>query len=352
MRSLLKPEGILYVGVPGLYTWDKDILFQQAHTYQFNATTLTYVMECCGFEEYYSDEHVTSLWIKSDIFRSKDKPPKHEVKNVWSSLNGKKIRVPEIRTTNKFPVKMRREQIQKALSYKWPDISDLVGVHKGAVTIIGGGPSVESYVDKIKSNGGLIICIERMYQWCINNAIVPDYVVALDADEDLIESFSNPLPTSTFLVSVQCPSSVFDALQDVPHYIFNTPQLHMDMAKFWADNGYNRVAQVNAGGSVTIGAMAISFMFGCKDLHIFGFDCHITNGNYAEGITGVGAINKSYQVDIGDRVFTTTTAYISFAQQFFEIARIAKEQDKLNSVKVYGDSLVNAMSIEDIRGLT
>ena len=53
IRNLLTADGYLYIEVPGLYQWSNDILFQNAHNWQFNTRTLTYVMNACGWEGIY-----------------------------------------------------------------------------------------------------------------------------------------------------------------------------------------------------------------------------------------------------------------------------------------------------------
>ena len=354
IKALLSENGTLYVGVPGLYTWDKDLLFQNAHTYQFTAATLTYLMETSGFDELYCDEHITSLWQPTDVARSRKDVPKQEIPQIWNHLFSEKRRVPQIRTVNKFPIFERRENIRKALSLGFRNIHPLIDSRAGSqAVIIGGGPSVDGEVDKIHAlieRGAVVIAIERMYQWCLDNGIVPTYVVALDASEDVKESFQQTHPGVTHLVSVQCPPSVFELLSKENTYIFNTPQRGISMADLWDDHDYDTVTVINAGGSVTICAMSIAMTLGMKDLHIFGFDCHVTNGNYAKSITGVGAISHVYEVEIGERIFKTTSPYLSFAQQFFEILKMARELNQIGMVRVYGDSLVAHMSLEDING--
>lgn len=354
IKALLSESGTLYVGVPGLYTTDRDILFQNAHAYQFTAATLAYVMETNGFDEIYCDEHIASLWQINDVTRSKKDVPKQELKQIWDHLFGERRRVPQIRTVNKFPVAERRENIRKALSLGFQNIHPLIDSHPGGdAVIIGGGPSVDGEVDKIIAlveRGATVIAIERMYQWCLDHHIVPKYVVALDASEDVCESFHDTHPGVTHLVSVQCPPSVFGLLKKENTYIFNTPQRGINMADHWDDGNYDVVTVINAGGSVTICAMSIALTLGMRDLHIFGFDCHVTEGNYAKNITGVGSISHVYEIEIGEKVFKTTSPYLSFAQQFFEIIKMARANEMIGKVKVYGDSLVNHMSIEDIRG--
>jgi len=85
-------------------------------------------------------------------------------------------------------------------------------------------------------------------------------------------------------------------------------------------------------------------------LHVFGFDCHITNGGYANGIVGRGLQSDFIKLRIEGRDFESTYPYLLFAQQFFILKKFGEDAGLLKSVKIYGDSLVNAMSKQDLRG--
>ncbi len=49
---------------------------------------------------------------------------------------------------------------------------------------------INNYINKIKemkNEGCVIISIDRMYKWCLDNGIIPDYVVAIDGSADVVE---------------------------------------------------------------------------------------------------------------------------------------------------------------------
>jgi SAM-dependent methyltransferase len=75
VKRLLKPDGILYVGVPGLKdlmtgTYNMDLMqyLQNAHVYHFTLTTLVNTILPVGFELVHGDEVVHS------VFRTTDSP--------------------------------------------------------------------------------------------------------------------------------------------------------------------------------------------------------------------------------------------------------------------------------------
>lgn len=355
IRSMMTDNGMLFLRAPSLFTWRYEVLFQNAHTYQFTAGTLAYVMECCGFEEVYLNERIDSLWRKSDEFRSRKAIDRDEVYRVMKFISGDKQLMPVIKTINKFPLAQRRANLKLALATGLPDLRELrLGrpLQDRPSVIIGGGPSVEfhvEHIEQLRQSGAAVFAIERMLPWCLNHGFAPDYVVTMDASDDVVEAFHTLPTTSAYLVATQCQPAVYDKLKNCSVYLFNTPQKGISMADLWDDANREYVTQVNAGGSVTLCAMSLAMTLASKDLHIFGFDCHVTNGGYATGIAGVGEQLHTYEVRIDgtDRLFRVTSPYVSFAQQFFRLMEMARREGHLRSAKVYGDSLVKVLHRPD-----
>lgn len=85
IRSLIKPDGLIYVEVPGLYDWvagncSGDVLgyLQNAHTYHFTPATLDYVMGCAGFRRVAGDDYIRSLYAPIGNKRSISNVPAGE----------------------------------------------------------------------------------------------------------------------------------------------------------------------------------------------------------------------------------------------------------------------------------
>jgi 2-polyprenyl-3-methyl-5-hydroxy-6-metoxy-1,4-benzoquinol methylase len=356
---LLKPTGVLYLAMPGLKVSNQDRLWQSAHTYQFTYDTLTYVMECHGYEALYCDENIASLWQYAGLTRSLETVHPKAFQEAWECIVTDRRRIPEIKAYNKFPVAQRKANIQQMLAKRMPDIVVLEGVERGhRGVIICGGPSIEGQVEVLKQQiaaGAVVVAIERMVDWCITHAIVPDYAIVLDASDDVMESVSNPVSGVRYIVATQVNPRVMDELAGCEVYIFNSPHNGIPVSDYWDTNGYTQCVILNAGGSVSLAAMSLCFFLGMRQLEIFGFDCHITQGDYAPGITGIGTIHNSYEVEIGtgaaQRVFRTTSPYLAFAQQFFLLVNIARQQHLVDSVNLHGDSLITAMGMAYLQEL-
>jgi 2-polyprenyl-3-methyl-5-hydroxy-6-metoxy-1,4-benzoquinol methylase len=350
IRALLKDEGLVYISCPGLFMFELTEIFQNAHPWQFTAETLVYVMECCGFEEIRCDHGIVSLWKKSEIYRDKDDRPTKFLRDIWNYLYQKGTRfIPHVRTVNKFSKANRQASVVASTSRGLPEITDVIDRHVGQKAIIvSGGPSVDGQretITRLKVHGAVLICIERMYPWCHAQGFTPDYVVIQDASDDVTEALTDLRPGSIFLASSQCPPAVFDALEGHPTYFFHTSH---DLSDAVRTGPGPKGVLLNAGGSVSLCSLSLAMLMGIQEVHVCGFDCHVTNGGYAQGIAGVGEQADFIQVKIDGRAFRTTPTYLAFAQQFFDLYEIGKRDGLLEKITVYGDSMITAMSREPI----
>ena len=351
VRDLLKPNGLLYVALPGLLNADLHYLFQNAHPWQFTAETLTYVMQCCGFEEIQCNHDITSLWRKTDEYRAKSNTPDAFIRDIELFLfqRGKRY-IPKVRTGCKFPLKDRQVSVRSAIARKLPTCTDLIDKHVGrSAIILGGGPSADAYVETIRQfqrDGSILISVERMARWCLQHDLTPDYIVTMDASDDVLDAFQAIPIGSIHLVASQCQPAVLDRLAGETVYLVHNSEHDLDIDELMGHTDHCTI--VNAGGSVTLASWSLSMLMGMQTTAFFGFDCHVTNGGYAKGIAGVGEQKELLPVKIKDRAFTTTLSYLAFAQQFFQLKDQGEKQGVLKSVKVYGDSLVTSMSVHPI----
>lgn len=355
IRDLLADDGILYVGVPSLYVYDVIGMIQNAHNYQFNSNTLCYMMGVCGFDNYHVDELIRSIWHKSD-YQDRKKTMDGEYQYIYSFLYRKddKYLMPNIRMNCKFPLKEIRNNMNYTINVGISEIGELVNINPDSEAIlINGGPSINDYIDKIKelkSCGAKVYSIERMYQWCLKHDIVPDYIVALDASDDVIESFTTLHKDTTHLIVSHVKKEIVDSLKGYKVYYYNLKPKGIDYPKIYSGIDIKRLTFVNSGASVSLCCFNIAMTLGARRFHMFGFDCHVTNGKYANGITGVGDVEDVLKVEIDGRQFITTTQYYAFMQQFFHMYQIGKGCEMLESIKLYGDSMVKYAAKIDIDG--
>jgi len=349
MRQLLTPQGVLYIAVPGIHATSITGMFQLAHVYHFTASTLEYVMQCEGWMALMLGEQIFSFWKPTAVRREKTEVSPTAVQDVADTLGSNPTRIPELRTYNKFPVKLQRQNVQAVLASGIPDFSAIRNAEQGkAAVIIGGGPSVEGQVETIQrliADGCKVVAIERMAGWCQAHGIVPEYLSVLDASEDVPSSLQGIHPETVCITATQCGQAVVDVLASHQRvYSYSCPSGCLNLPTLFEQAVSFKQTVLNAGGSVTLSCMTIAMALGMQTLHIFGFDCHVGQGAYATGITGVGVETPRYlEVEVDGQPFTTTGAYLSFAQQFFPLMETARVMGFVKSINIYGDSLVTAM---------
>ncbi len=351
-KRLLNPNGVLYIGLPGIQATPIRQMFQTAHVYHFVSDTLEYVMECEGWRCLKIDEQIVSLWTPQPFKRVKTDRPHWTARNVWDILGANPAKIQEPRTYNKFPVKMQRENVQAVLASGLPDFSAIRDRERGhQAIIIGGGPSVDGQIETIQAlvaQGHKVVAIERMASWCHAHGIIPDYVVVMDASEDVPSSLQHIHPETVCITATQCGQAVVDALKGhAQTYCFSAPTSSLNLPTLFEQAVHGKQTVLCVGASVTITSATVAMALGMHALHVFGFDCHMTQSPYANGITGVGVKVPEYlEIEVEGRPFTTTGPYFSFVHQFLHLIETGCQLGYLKRVQVYGDSLVTAMGSE------
>ncbi|MFA6339038.1 MAG: class I SAM-dependent methyltransferase [Candidatus Paceibacterota bacterium] len=91
IRTLLKEDGVLYIGVPGIYSihstyTDLESFLQNAHVYHFTLKTLTTLAEKVGFELIYGNETIQSAFKKNPSISSITKEKSIDVENYLRKI--------------------------------------------------------------------------------------------------------------------------------------------------------------------------------------------------------------------------------------------------------------------------
>lgn len=350
IHRLLAPKGYLFLYTPGLLASDPAQTFQNAHTFQFIGATLEYVMERLGYVAEFMDDRIVSLWKYTGLVDPFPVLPTEWRKFIMEHLQQKEKRaLPPVRTKCKFTEKEMLANLEQNLAHRIPTIETIRGTYSGPAVVVGGGPSVDGQLDKIKelvSQGHKLIVIERMYPWCSAVGLKPDFVVSLDASEGVEAGFTHLQPDTIHLLVATNNPKVFPLLKDHKKYIWSgAAGSHPDAKGIWTKYGYPTITVVNTGGSVTLGSIFLALVLGFKQIHLFGFDCMVPTREtaYAAGIAGE-SVNRSYfEAEVGGETVLTCSSFLSFAQQFFSMMETARQWGMLESIDVYGESLVNKM---------
>lgn len=350
IREIMAPDGYLYAFTPGLFRTDPVYYWQLAHTYYFVANTFSWVMNQLGFHETYIDEDVTSFWQARDISETVPEAPKEWADYIIDEASGKEERkLPPFRGVCKFTKKLLYDNMRKNFAMKHPDINAISATKKGAAVIIGGGPSIEHQIETIrelKSRGASIFAIARMYPWCIANGLIPDYVVSLDCSEEQEKGFENIQAETTHLMATVTRPEIIEMIhaKGAPIYIFDSRD-DRKIKDLRRDAGYSVATVINAGGTVVVTCMSTAFNIGFTKLHVFGLDLMFPNRTelHAKGIAGQSVPQKILTCTIGGEEILTTPSFLEFAKQALDLTAVAYEEGVLESIKFYGDSIINRL---------
>jgi hypothetical protein len=350
LHKVMAPEAYLYVFTPGMFRTDPFNYWQLAHVWYFVANTFGWLMEELGFTPTYIDEDITSFWQWQGSVVHMDPPAGEWAEYIIDEAEGKEERkLPPFRGVCKFTKKLLYDNMRRNFALKPPDIYDIRETCSGPIAIVGGGPSIEGQVGELKhlkDRGVPVIAISRMYPWCLNHGIVPDYVVSLDCMEEQEAGFATIHPDTThFMASVARPE-ILERIQKEGGtvYLFDSRD-DRKIKKLRRDAGYRVATVINAGGTVVITCISVALTLGYTDLHIFGFDCMFPGSGktHATGIAGESVEQKHTVVEVQGQLINTTPSFIEFAHQALDLFSVAHDEHVLNGVQIYGDSLITRL---------
>lgn len=346
--EIMRPESFLYVYTPGLFRCNFHSNKQIAHTYYFCANTLNWTMVELGFAPTYIDEDCVSFWQYQGKSIRKVTRPQEWVEHEIAEIEGREIRkMPPFSGVCKFTKESLYANMISNFSKKVPDLYEITGSETGSATIIAGGPSISKEIDTIRAlrqQGTKIISILRMYPWCVDHGIIPDYVVSLDCTDDQAVGFSKKVPGVTHLMAAVTNPSFFDIIAGEKVYIFDSRD-DRKIQKLRRDAGYEWCTVINGGGSVAICSISLALNLGFRDLHVFGLDCMVSDVKvtHAEGIAGQSVQLRPLPIIIDGEEILTSGPFLEFANQALDLVSVAHAEKVLDSVRFYGDSLINKL---------
>jgi hypothetical protein len=350
LRLALKPEGYLYVDTPGLFRRDPESYWQVAHTWYFVGSTLHFLMDALGWAPTYIDEEIASFWQWRGIPKHPMEPPSEWAEYIIDEAAGKEERkLPSFRGICKFTKKLLYGNMDSNYHKGIPDIHAITNKYKGPIIVLGGGPSVDGQVEALcdlMQQGVPLITIARMYPWCLDHGITPDYVVSLDCSEEQEKGFEHICYDTTHLVAGVTRPEVVDKIKDAgaPIYLFDARD-DRKIKTMRRDAGYEVCTVINSGGTVVLTCINAALTLGYNDLHIFGFDLMFPNleHTHATGIAGRSVDQNILTVNIGGQDYLTSPSFIEFARQALDVFGAGHELGMLKSVKFYGESIITKM---------
>lgn len=213
---------------------------------------------------------------KMVIFHGMPRP--HEIKDGWMSHiwkigGGTTLELKHVCNTNDDQI---FSNIKNALKLPFPWL-EIVPEHNFHAVVIGGGPSLKNSIKEIKErqkNGQMIFSTNNTYNFLVENGIIPDSHVMIDAREENKE-FSASIGDSICYYASQCHPAVFERVDDKNVVLFHS---------FFSDGIFDVIGHDSGdpmvGGGCTVGLHAISlaWILGYRNFHLYGFDSSYNAG--------------------------------------------------------------------------
>lgn len=210
--------------------------------------------------------------------------------------------------------------------------------HNGKALIVGGGPSLAKQIVKLQflRRRGIVFAVSAAHDWLIQRGIVPDYHVLLDSNVSTLDFVRNPHKDVTYLVAAQCHPKVFDALRD--HNVIVWIADVEGMTDVVARYNDRPIVLVGGGGSVGLKTMCLAYLWGFRDLSLFGMDSAYANGAHHAYAQSVNDHVKPVPVQYEGKTFYCAPWMARQARDFIHDSERLKKRGV--SIKTYGDGLI------------
>lgn len=205
----------------------------------------------------------------------------------------------------------------------------------GSLAIVGGGPSLQSYVDKIEAP---IMALNNAHSYLISRGKIPRYCVVLDARAENAGFFTNPHPDVTYLLASQVHPDVFEALEG-----FDVQVWHASAGGTVTDllNAVS-ASHIEIGGGCTVGlrAMYLAHAIGYSDLHLYGYDSSFMTYHHAYP-QPLNDDQDIIEVEVDGDVFRTSP---TMAKQAYQFQSTVKQLSRAGlDITVHGRGLLPAI---------
>lgn len=274
---------------------------------------------------------------KAVVVKFHGNPKPHEIKEGWVPrvwIVGGMTRV-ELDNVCNLEIAALNANILSASKRDLPWFDFDYKKHKGQAVIVGGGPSLKNHLNDLrwrKEQGHTIFSTNGTHDYLIENGIIPDYQVLLDARKENVKFVQRPVAGVKYLVASQCDQSIFDALNgyDVTVFHNSTPGAEILL------KGYDKPTHLIGGGTtVVIKSMVIAELMGYQTIHLYGVDSCYMDGEHHSYPQTQNDNERVVDVLYEDRMFKCAGWMAQQGQDFIEFA-----QRFLGTITVAGNGLL------------
>jgi len=234
------------------------------------------------------------------------------------------------------PMDEIRQNIQ-ANSAKYRDWLKPGAVQDRPAILIGGGDSINDFVEVISGLDGDVFALNGASKWARGHGISVDYQVILDAKADSAKHVD--FGARHNLIASQChPDTLEAAVSPILWHLQIEDLESLFPAERVGEGGYTII-----GGESTVGicALCIAYAMGYRDLHIFGYDSSHRGGKSHGYEQPQNAMMPTMPIEWGGKEFTVSIA-MKYQAEKFQVYAIALKNAGCN-ISLYGDGLLQTI---------
>lgn len=208
--------------------------------------------------------------------------------------------------------------------------------------IVGGAPSLKYSLEELKArkaNGHFIISTNGVHDYLIENGIIPDAEIIIDARAGNAAFVANPRKDVTYYIASQCDPKIFVALEsmDVTLIHLNTTDIINSIPE--TSKPINLLC---GGSSVGMIAIALAHLLGYRRFHLYGVDSSYTEKEHHSYKQDMNSNENILEVMVGGRKFLAAPWMIQQTQDFQQFATLLANEGCM--ITVSGDGLLPYMA--------
>jgi len=206
-------------------------------------------------------------------------PRPHEIDSgwmpyVWKIDGGTTMELEHICNTNESQI---TAHIKSAMKSPYPWLR-MMPPHDGHAVIVGGGPSLKGDLGEItarQKHGQVIFSTNNTSKFLYDNGITPEVHLMLDARHENIEFIPDYSDKMQFYYASQVHPDCIKKAAEIGNMVLWHPMIDGILETIGNDTGDALV-----GGGTTIGmkAIAVAFILGYRNFHLYGFDSSYSAG--------------------------------------------------------------------------
>lgn len=212
-----------------------------------------------------------------------------------------------LRGTN-YPVDAVLKNVEANAARELP----VIGYKRAA--IVGGGPSLQDYIEELRDYDGVIFAVNGTHDYLIERGIIPDYHVVMDARPGNVSFFTKPRKDVHYLIASQCAPEIFELLEGYTVSMWHAagPEEVIDFL------GKIKPGTQLVGGGETVStrAMYLAYILGCMTLDLYGLDSSNRGDHKHSYKQPLNEGQPVYEFEVNGKTYSASGPMASQAETF------------------------------------